>query len=413
MFPFGADAGTEGQAARRAGLQSWSQRVAEYRALSLAGKLQRAALGYRVFSRVERGQTEIVVEYWCYYVYNEFTVRGTWLPYRVRDNHPHDLERLYLVLAPTGAAISVDGVSDETWAREAFRIRSVVANAHDGSIPPNQYDVPAGDVLVPPLTMLVELGSHAMAPDINRDGRFTPGIDSTATRKLQWGIRDTGATGSRYHASFMDDRDALALRLCGPAAGGGVEADACSRYALYPADDLQSWFQAFALTGRDRNDVLGRSSWLVRTFGDVRLETLMVPTDPPDGSVLDRMVRRKIRGQAGFVMGFTAIDHGPALLVGQRYFWNVGPRRVPDVAAEAIAVFPVDRRPLVEGTIWGSYTVDAITNLIVGGGWFSERQVADLAVGSDLRVGRFTVRPTWRVRERLLNVRVTRTFSIR
>jgi hypothetical protein len=86
---------------------------------------------------------------------------------------------------------------------------------------------------------------------------------------------------------------------------------------------------------------------------------------------------------------------------------------VPDVAAEAVAVFPVDRRPLVEGTIWGSYTVDAITNLIVGGGWFSERQVADLAVGSDLRVGRFTVRPTWRVRERLLNVRVTRTFSIR
>jgi hypothetical protein len=413
MFPFGADAASEGQAARKGGLESWSRRVAEYRALSLAGKLQRAALGYRVFSRVERGQTEIVVEYWCYYVYNEFTVRGTWLPYRVRDNHPHDLERLYLVLVPTGAAISADGVSDETWAREAFRIRSVVANAHDGSIPPNQYDVPAGDVLAPPLTILVELGSHAMAPDINQDGRFTPGIDSTATRKLQWGIRDTGATGSRYHASFMDDRDALALRLCGPIAGRGVEADACPRYALYPADDLQSWFRTFELTGRDRTDVLGRSSWLVRTFGDVRLETLMVPTDPPDGSVLDRMERRKIRGQAGFVMGFTAIDHRPALLVGQRYFWNVGPRRVPDVAAEAIAVFPVDRRPLVEGTIWGSYTVDAITNLIVGGGWFSERQVADLAVGSDLRVGRFTVRPTWRVRERLLNVRVTRTFSIR
>ena len=27
------------------------------------------------------------------YVYNEFTVRGTWLPYRVQDNHLHDLER--------------------------------------------------------------------------------------------------------------------------------------------------------------------------------------------------------------------------------------------------------------------------------------------------------------------------------
>jgi beta-glucosidase len=56
---------------------------------------------------------------------------------------------------------------------------------------------------------------------------------------------------------------------------------------LYPADHLQSWFQGFELSPRDRYAVLGRSPWLVRTFGDVRLENLMVPPDPPDGSVLD------------------------------------------------------------------------------------------------------------------------------
>ncbi len=95
----------------RAGPETWESRVAGYRTLTLAEKLRRAALGYRVFSRVDGGQTEIVVEYWCYYVYNEFTVRGTWLPYRVRDNHPHDLERLYLVLTPTHAASSDDGIS--------------------------------------------------------------------------------------------------------------------------------------------------------------------------------------------------------------------------------------------------------------------------------------------------------------
>src|SRR5262245_63108282 len=81
-----------------AGLETWPTRVAAYDALSMTDKLGRAALGYRVFSRAGRDQNEIVVEYWCYYVYNEFTVRGTWLPYCVRDNHPHDLERLYLVL---------------------------------------------------------------------------------------------------------------------------------------------------------------------------------------------------------------------------------------------------------------------------------------------------------------------------
>ena len=86
-------------------VETWPSRVAGYRGLSRADKLGRAALGYRVFPRFARDRTEIVVEYWCYYVYNEFTVRGTWLPYRMPDNHPHDLERLYLVLTPTESAL--------------------------------------------------------------------------------------------------------------------------------------------------------------------------------------------------------------------------------------------------------------------------------------------------------------------
>jgi len=398
------------QAAVRAGLETWPSRVAGYRTLSLAERIRRAALGYRVFSRVDRGQTEIVVEYWCYYVYNEFTVRGTWLPYRVQDNHPHDLERLYFVLTPTAVESSINDVADEAWARRAFRIRRVVANAHDGSIPPNQYSVPDDTVLAPTVTVLVERGSHAMAPDVNQDGRFTPGIDSTDAHKLQWGIRDTGATGSRYRASFMDARDALAPRLCGPTETARDELDACPRYDLYPADNLQSWFQGFDLSPHDRKNVLGRSSWWVRTFGDVRLETLMVPPDPPDGSVLNAMERRQIRGQTGFITGITAAADAPAIIVGHRYFWNLKPRRAPDLAAEAVGLFSLGRRPLVEGTIWGSYTIDAITNVVIGGGWFSERQVADVAVGTDLRIGRFSVRPIWRVRERTFNSRITTTF---
>ena len=208
----------------------------------------------------------------------------------------------------------------------------------------------------------------------------------------------------------MDGRDASAVRLCGPGGARRAETDSCPRYALYPADDLQSWFQGFDLSPRDREDILGRSSWLVRTFGDVRTETLMVPTDPPDGSVMDAMVRRRTRGQAGFLMGLTGTGGSPALVLGRRYFWNIGPRRAPDIVLEGVALFPVSHRPVVEATLWGSYTVDAITNLVVGGGWFSERQVADIVAGTDLRVGRFTVRPTWRVRERMFNTRVTTTF---
>ena len=389
--------------------EAWRTRFAQYRALSPAEKLERAALGYRVFSRVRRGRTEVVVEYWCYYVYNSFTVRGGWLPYRVNDDHPHDLERIYLVLTPTGAVSPGDDVADEIWARNAFRIRSVIANAHDGSIPPNEYKAREDQSLILPVTILVERGSHAMAPDLNRDGRFTPGVDSTSILKLQWGIRDRGATWGPYRASFMDGRDVSALRLCGPEGQPEAGDEPCSRYGLYPADDLQSWFRALELTGRDLEEVVGRTPWLLRTFGDVRVEKLMVPPDPPDGRVLDAMRGRRA-GNAGFVAGFKSVAHAPALIVGRRYFWAVPSRHAPDVVAEAVAVFPSGRRRMLEATVWGSYSVDAITNVLVGAGWFSYGQAVDVMAGVDLRIGRFRVRPSWRVRERAFDSRVTTTF---
>ena len=70
MIPPGGDpasllrkAWSNAQGAGSPGLATWPQRVAEYRALSLPEKLQRAALGYRVFSRIEQGHVEVVVEY--------------------------------------------------------------------------------------------------------------------------------------------------------------------------------------------------------------------------------------------------------------------------------------------------------------------------------------------------------------
>ena len=56
-------------------------------------------------------------------------------------------------LAPVGAWVAITGrLPWEAWALGAFQIRSVVANAHDGSIPPNHYDAPDGHVLTSPLT---------------------------------------------------------------------------------------------------------------------------------------------------------------------------------------------------------------------------------------------------------------------
>ena len=135
----------------------------------------------------------------------------------------------------------------------------------------------------------------------------------------------------------------------------------------------------------------------------------MVPTDPADGRVLDAMVGRRT-ADAGFVAGFKSVARAPALIVGRRYFWAVPSRHAPDIAAEAVAVFPSGRRRMVEATVWGSYSVDAITNVLVGAGWFSEGQAVDVLAGVDLRIGRFRVRPVWRLRQGALDSRVTTTF---
>jgi hypothetical protein len=227
-----------------------SERAARHRALSVEEKLEHSAVQYRVFTRLVDGRIEVVAEYWCYYVFNAFTVRVVWFPSSVPDNHPHDLERVYFVLRPVQTS-EAPAHPDEAWARSAFRIERVVTNAHDGSIPPNQYVARGGETLAPPLAVLVERGSHAMAPDINRDGRFTPADDSTGTTKLLWGIRDRGTTWGRYRASYMDLRGASSVRLYGPVTPL-TEAEACQPYALTPAGELQDWFRQVPLFPTDR-----------------------------------------------------------------------------------------------------------------------------------------------------------------
>jgi len=391
-------------------IEPWPARVEQYRALSTQEKMDRATLAYRVFPRLEDGQIEVIVEYWCYYVYNAYTIRGAWLPYRASDNHPHDLERLYVVLRAADLGWPDDGAAGDAWAREAFQIVRVVANAHDGSIPPNQYRVGEGEALRAPLSILVERGSHAMAPDINRDGRFTPNIDNSEVSKVRWGIRDNGSTWRWYLQHFMDVRDASAVRLCGPVASPAQDPPACPRYSLYPADDLQRWFQELQLSARDREDVVGRTSWVVRTFGDFRVEHLMAPLDAADGREFEKMLRRRKVSETGFVAGFTTVDHTPALVLSRRYFWEVPSPRYPDILAEAVAIFPNDRRTLFETTVWGSYNIDAITNALIGYGWFTERHLTSPIIAAEVRVGRFRIRPSWRLRDNGFDTRITTTF---
>jgi hypothetical protein len=66
------------------------------------------------------------------------------------------------------------------------------------------------DVLVLPITILVEEGKHASCPDRNADGYYTPGYDVNVLVNDAWGIRDpmrSGRVGSHYKAWMTKARD--------------------------------------------------------------------------------------------------------------------------------------------------------------------------------------------------------------
>ena len=403
-------------------LGSAEERAARYKLLSQPDKLSRAAVGYRVFSRFKRGQTEVIVEYWCHYVYNEFTIRGTWFPYRISGNHPQDLERLFLVLVPTEEGPRTEA-ADEVWARAAFRIERIVANAHDGSVPPNEYDVGDGRRVEPPITILVERGSHAMAPDINHDGRFTPGEDSTTNNKLLWGIRDAGRPWGWYRKSQMDARDpGRAVRLCAmtgrpsegirnPDEGTREVEEGCSPYGLYPIENLQRWFDDLHLSAEERREALGHTSWFTRPFGAVRVEELLAPRDPPDGRTLDRMIGRRSRVSQGTLAGYGTLNNSPAFVVGRRYFNDIASLRWPDFVAEGFAMFQDGQHPSAKVAAWGSYPLDALTNVLLGVDWISHaRRSSDIVAGIEFRVGRLIVRSSWRLGEGVYDTFVIAVF---
>jgi hypothetical protein len=110
------------------------------------------------------------------------------------------------------------------------------------------------------------------------------------------------------------------------------------------------------------------------------------------------------------VAGFTTVDHAPTLVVGRRSFWEVPSGYAPDLLAEAVALLPNGKHTLFEATVWGSYRVDAITNVLIGFGWFSESGSASLAVGTEIRMGKLRVSPSWRLRDGGFDSRLTTTF---
>lgn len=108
-----------------------------------------------------------LIEYWFYYPFDEGKA------------HPniHDSEHFFVEVDKLGGTE-----------------RNVFASDHDSIFPNNLPStlVKGAPPVVLPLFATVELGKHAIAPDMDHDGRFTRGVDDNLHIELYsfWDLRD-------------------------------------------------------------------------------------------------------------------------------------------------------------------------------------------------------------------------------
>jgi hypothetical protein len=112
-----------------------------------------------------------LIEYWFYYPFDE----GKAHP------HIHDSEHLFVEVDKLGGTV-----------------RNVFASDHDSFVPNNMYStlVKNAPPVALPLFATAELGKHAMAPDMDHDGRFSRGVDDNMHNEAYavWGLRDQSST---------------------------------------------------------------------------------------------------------------------------------------------------------------------------------------------------------------------------
>ena len=115
--------------------------------------------------------------------------------------HPHDLEPVELravILTPEDVA-GLD-VSDCAPQPYTIFITRATGKAHGLVWFWNILETDAHTRF--PIHVLVEEGKHALAPDKNGDGMFTPGFDANERVNDAWGVRDVISTGHLFEGGY-------------------------------------------------------------------------------------------------------------------------------------------------------------------------------------------------------------------
>ena len=333
-------------------------RTASYLEMSLADKAKLATVHYRAYPAKISGRSAVVLEYWFYYVRDEYRVRANILPIWAGGNHPNDLEHVHLVLRQVQPG--------------RFEVDEAFASSHEGKIPANRYKFgePGHDGSI---RFLVELGSHALAPDINEDGIFTTGTDGSSGSKLQWGIRDKGYTWPRYRSSYMTPRsgnsvvfeEENAVKSSGNVEGSG--AMPVNSYRLESVDSLSMNFTRLALSNKElKKSFEVPTFWFPRIFGrdNGRSKALLVPAPRKSGG--NSVGILGVSSSERFLILGTALNTDePGFLVGGRYAYMTRSLIIPDFILETDGILTKDRNYLSPQFLL-SYPFDSFTRIMFG-----------------------------------------------
>lgn len=347
--------------------------------VSLEEKARNAVVFYRVF---DRGKQRIV-EYWLYYAYNSYRAGGGLFRFWSDASHFNDLEFIFLALGRKP--------SDNDW-----RVEEIISSAHMI----NNIHKMGADNPSQRLRFLVELGSHAMAPDLNADGRFSPSSEGRSNSKIVWGVRDNGNIWARYSPSSGSTRTDSSAFFLYPE-GFGELVPAFSRQSGYRLESVLEITNSLF----DWKDRLPRNSlnWVARIFGkpDGSSKSLAIPSMHPNFGKPGRAEYNQASLERGLFVGYTPILYDYTLFAGYRYTQPSHSRYVPDAVVDSYALLCGNGNDYYEVQMTGAYPVDAISSLF--GGFsilgdsisFEDRQMNWVA-GLEVRLNRFRFRSTFR-----------------
>ncbi len=371
-------------------------RAADYRQLSLEEKMGRAALFYHAY-RLDAAS--IVVEYWIYYLKNVYSAIPLILPFRFGTSHPNDLEHVLLVLRPRAAEASADGRNESTSDPSSYEVGQVLASAHNIN---NVFSFAAGRSSPDHLAVLVESGSHAMAPDVDGNARFEPKDDADRDRKMIWGIRDRGATLARYHRNHAIPRPPEnSVALCHAVEevellrGKGFQK--VYTYQLVHQDYLDRRYSELEKASKDWPKALSAGTgFFKRIFGEPqRGDQLLLPSRHENFGHPNEMIDRRVLRERGFTAGMTTMmERNVNLTLGGRWTWPLKGRWTPDLLWDSQLFITCDGNAYLSTEMMGYYPLDAMTNFFAGGGLIvkpaddGRRQWGFLG-GLEFRLGRF------------------------